>query len=148
MKPAKKTPEHATQRLHIGAFAEAASLSRDTVRFYEKAGLLKPHVLPNGYRVFDEGHLDLVRSIRIAQLLGFTLAEIKGQMGQWETLSPAKRIRFMEEKLEVLDARVAELKTMRSYLEEKVAWMRMGRAGIPQRLEEAARAKGKRAPRG
>lgn len=141
MKPTKKPQEPATKRLHIGAFAEAASLSRDTVRFYEKAGLLKPQLLPNGYRVFDESHLEFVRSIRLAQVLGFTLAEIKSQMGQWETLSPAKRIRFMEEKLEVLDARVAELNEMRSYLEEKVAWMRAGRGGVPKRLEEAARNK-------
>ena len=141
MKTAAQFDPRATQRLHIGAFAQAASLSRDTVRFYEKAGLLKPRVLPIGYRVFDEGHLELVRSIRVAQLLGFTLAEIKGQMGHWEKLSPAKRIRFMEEKLEVVDARMAELKEMRSYLEEKVAWMRAGQGGVPKRLEEAARAK-------
>ena len=147
MSAAVKTGERATQRLQIGAFAQAAQLSRDTVRFYEKAGLLTPKVLANGYRVFDESHLELVRSIRIAQLLGFTLAEIKSQLGRWETLSPQKRIRFMEEKLEVLDARVAELQQMRSYLEEKVSWMRAGRAGIPASIEQAALKKRKRASR-
>ena len=53
----------------------------------------------------------------------------------------------MEEKLEVLDARVAELQQMRSYLEEKVNWMRAGRAGIPASIEQAALKKRKRASR-
>ncbi len=144
MRAAARAAQSAAPRLQIGEFAKRALLSRDTVRFYEKAGLLKPHVLPNGYRVFDESHLELVRSIRIAQLLGFTLAEIKAQMGQWETLPQRMRIRFMEEKLEALDARVAELMEMRAYLDEKVRWMRAGKTGVPKRLEDAAAQKRKR----
>lgn len=144
MKRAVVASERATQRLHIGEFAKQAMLSRDTVRFYEKAGLLRPYVLPNGYRVFDASHLELVRSIRIAQLLGFTLAEIKAQMGRWETLPPRMRIRFMEEKIETLDARMAELQEMRAYLDEKVRWMRAGKTGIPKNLEDAAVRKRKR----
>lgn len=138
MKRALVTSPRATQRLHIGEFAKQAMLSRDTVRFYEKSGLLKPHVLPNGYRVFDESHLECVRSIRIAQLLGFTLAEIKAQMGRWETLPPRMRLGFMEEKIKTLDARLAELQEMRAHLDEKVRWMRAGKSGIPKRLEDAA----------
>lgn len=144
MSAAAKVHERATLRLHIGEFAKRSLLSRDTVRFYEKAGLLTPHVEPNGYRVFDEHHLEFVRSIRIAQLLGFTLAEIKAQMGQWETLTLRARIRFMEEKIEVLDARMAELREMRAYLDEKARWMRAGKSGVPQSLEDAALQKRKR----
>lgn len=144
MRAASRAQEAVAVRLQIGAFAKQAQLSRDTVRFYEKAGLLQPHVLSNGYRVFDESHLERVRSIRIAQLLGFTLAEIKAQMGKWETLTQPMRIRFMEEKLEVLDARMAELQEMRTYLNEKVRWMRSGKRGVPERLEEAARQRRKR----
>ena len=144
MKAAARAQGRATPRLHIGEFAKQALLSRDTVRFYEKAGLLTPHVMPNGYRVFDASHLELVRSIRIAQLLGFTLAEIKAQMGHWDTLSPQKRIRFLEQKIEVLDARMTELREMRAYLDEKVRWMRAGKTGVPKSLQDAALQKKKR----
>ena len=144
MKRAVVAPERATQRLQIGEFAKQAMLSRDTVRFYEKAGLLKPTVLPNGYRVFDESQLELARSIRIGQFLGFTLAEIKAQMGRWNALSPTMRIRLMEEKIEVLDARMQELKEMRAHLAEKVSWMQAKKRGVPKGLEEAALRRRKR----
>jgi DNA-binding transcriptional MerR regulator len=50
----------------------------DTIRFYERCGLLpKPQRRANGYRVYDEAALSQVRFIRNAQSLGFSLDEIR-----------------------------------------------------------------------
>jgi len=131
--------------MRIGELARRTGISRDTIRFYEKAGLLSPRVSSNGYRLFDPSHLDLLRSIRIAQVLGFTLAEIKKSMGHWETLTAAQRARFLEDKLGVIDVRIRELEEMRAHLVEKIGWIRSGKKGVPEAPEVAATLR-KRAP--
>jgi DNA-binding transcriptional MerR regulator len=128
----------APETMRIGEFARRGGISRDTVRFYEKAGLLSPRVARNGYRLFDASQLELLRSIRIAQVLGFTLSEIKKSLGQWEKQSPATRARFLEEKLDLIDARIADLTEMRAHLVEKIAWIRRGKKGIPAKLAAAS----------
>lgn len=62
----------------IGELAEAASVSSQTIRFYERKGLL-PHAerSTNGYRVYDESTLVRLRFIRVAQGAGLTLSEIR-----------------------------------------------------------------------
>lgn len=135
------TPAAPAEPMRIGELSRRAGISRDTIRFYEKAGLLSPRVGRNGYRIFDASHLDLLRSIRIAQVLGFTLAEIERSLGRWETLTSAQRARFLEEKLGVIDLRIRELKEMRAHLTEKIAWIREGRVGVPEALAVAARAR-------
>jgi len=133
--------------MRIGELSRRTGVSRDTIRFYEKAGLLSPHVSRNGYRLFDASHLDLLRSIRIAQVLGFTLAEIKKSMGHWETMSTAMRARFLEDKVAVIAVRIRELEEMREHLREKITWIRSGKKGVPEGLEAAAAARGRTAAR-
>lgn len=132
-------PAPAVESMRIGEFARRGGISRDTVRFYEKAGLLSPRVGRNGYRLFDASQLELLRSIRIAQVLGFTLSEIRKQMGRWDDQTPAMRARFLEDKLELIDARITELTEMRAHLVEKIEWIRRGKKGIPEKLAAASR---------
>ena len=64
--------------LTIGQLARRAGVGVETVRFYEREGLLKePARRPSGYRQYDEGVVDRLRFIRRAKQLGFTLNEIK-----------------------------------------------------------------------
>ena len=64
--------------LHIGTAAKATGLSIDTIRFYQKSGLLKPPCRTSaGYRVFTDAEIDELQFIAKAQDLGFSLAEIK-----------------------------------------------------------------------
>lgn len=66
------------QALHIGKTAKTTGLSVDTIRFYQKAGLVRPPARTSGgYRVFTEADIDELRFISKAQALGFSLAEIK-----------------------------------------------------------------------
>jgi len=66
------------QALHIGTAAKQTGLSIDTIRFYQKSGLLKPPPrTAGGYRVFSETEIAELQFIARAQDLGFSLAEIK-----------------------------------------------------------------------
>jgi DNA-binding transcriptional MerR regulator len=64
--------------MFIGQLARAAGVGTDTVRFYERAGLLpQPERTAAGYRMYDEAALKRLRFIKQAQALGFSLDEIK-----------------------------------------------------------------------
>jgi len=65
--------------MNIGQLAEQAGVSADTLRYYEREGLIEPPVrAANGYRSYREVDAQRVRFVRSAQALGFTLAEIRG----------------------------------------------------------------------
>ncbi len=65
--------------MFIGELADALGVPTETVRFYERRGLLpEPARAANGYRIYDESTLARLRFIRSAQAAGLTLAEIGG----------------------------------------------------------------------
>jgi MerR family mercuric resistance operon transcriptional regulator len=62
----------------IGELGEAVRLPSQTIRFYERKGLLPaPSRAGNGYRTYDESTITRVRFIRAAQAAGLTLVEIR-----------------------------------------------------------------------
>lgn len=62
----------------IGEVASRARVNKETVRYYEKRGLIpKPDRRRSGYRIFTQRHIDQIKFIKRAQELGFTLSEIK-----------------------------------------------------------------------
>ena len=64
--------------LTIGQLGKRADVGVETVRFYERRGLLaEPDRRPSGYRQYDEEVVDRLRFIKRAKELGFTLNEIK-----------------------------------------------------------------------
>jgi len=66
------------QALGIGQLAKRGGVGIDTVRYYERNGLLAPQTrLASGYRRYGELELARLRFIRRAQALGFTLKEVK-----------------------------------------------------------------------
>ncbi|WKT78809.1 MerR family transcriptional regulator [Lysinibacillus fusiformis] len=62
--------------MKIKQFAEKFQLSTDTVRYYEKEGLLHPQKLNNGYREYDGTSEQTMKFILVLRQLGFTLQEI------------------------------------------------------------------------
>ncbi|SDT83187.1 DNA-binding transcriptional regulator, MerR family [Streptomyces sp. TLI_053] len=108
--------------MRIGELAARTGLSRDTVRFYEKVGLVESRRSANGYRDFPPGAVEWLHYVRTAQTLGFSLAEIartgeelRGAPDTAEALSA-----LFEEKIRVVDARMAELAALRNDLAERV----------------------------
>ncbi len=72
----------------IGELAQKTGLSRDTIRFYEKVGLVTPFQRnpENGYKEYDNDAIDRLILITQAKALGFTLSEINQEidcMAEW-----------------------------------------------------------------
>lgn len=66
------------ERVHIGKAAKLAGVSVDTIRFYQKLGLVSSASRSaGGYRLFDEEQIHDLTFVRHAQELGFSLNEVK-----------------------------------------------------------------------
>jgi DNA-binding transcriptional MerR regulator len=80
-----------TEAVKIGEAAKEAGLSVDTIRFYEKEGLLKRSTrTEGGFRVFGPGEIHVLKFIREAQTLGFSCKRFENSSSCRETgLSPA-----------------------------------------------------------
>jgi DNA-binding transcriptional MerR regulator len=105
----------------IGRLAEAADVSVDTVRYYERRGLLaEPRRTAGGFRDYDEAALRRHRALRRAQTLGFTLDEAAGLLAlSRDAHADAAAVhRRTVEKITDLDARIAELQRTRDALAE------------------------------
>ncbi|HAT1844393.1 heavy metal-responsive transcriptional regulator [Legionella pneumophila] len=72
--------------LTIGQVAKQAHVSLDTIRLYERYGLIKePQRAPNGYRQYPEEVIDCLKFITRTKNMGFTLKEIKGLLAIHQT---------------------------------------------------------------
>jgi len=108
--------------MRIGELAAAAGLSTDAIRFYEKIGLVEGQRLANGYRDFAPETVPWLAYVRTARTLGFSLAEIvrhgaelRDAPDQAESLSA-----LFAAKIELVDARIAELGALRADLAARV----------------------------
>ena len=107
-----------TDDLSIGDLAAATDVSRDGLRFYEARGLIRARRRSNGYRAYPPETVELVRYVRTAPQLGFTLAEIgEGMDLVWQQPdTDAAVTALLREKLSSIDARIASLQAMRDAL--------------------------------
>ena len=106
----------------IGALAKRAGVSIDTVRYYEKIGLLAPETrLPSGYRRYGDLQLFRLRFIRRAQELGFTLKDVRELLGLSKQRDVARVKRAAEKKLAEVEQKIAALERVRSGLAQLVS---------------------------
>lgn len=106
------------QAMRIGTLSTLTGLSRDSLRFYEKRGLLQARRSDNGYRDYPEEAVQWLGYVRTAQQLGFTLAEIAADLpllAQGEDAGPALRA-TLARKLADIDERIAALQGLRGEL--------------------------------
>ena len=116
--------------LKIGEVAKLSSIGIEALRFYERSGLLgRPGRTQSGYRVYDIDVLERLAFIKRAQVLGFSLDEIKriiddNRAGQ----SPCEEVRaIVRHRLQELDARMKEMKLYRKELGAALAeWDQAG----------------------
>lgn len=119
----------------ISEFAHATGLSRDTIRFYVRRGLLVPEASRKGgrnpYQVFTDEHVRNARIIRMAQSLGMSLKEIAALNREHRAggISKARGIAIMKDQLARLEEKAAEIDAMTSYLRAKLAWHNRGDKG-------------------
>ncbi|RIQ12680.1 MerR family DNA-binding protein [Jiangella rhizosphaerae] len=105
--------------LRSGELAAAAGVNRQTLRYYERRGLLAaPGRTLGGHRVYPAGAVTTVRVIKAAQRLGFTLDEIADLVdtGRGHARSDADLRERATAKITEIDARIADLTAMRDTL--------------------------------
>jgi MerR family copper efflux transcriptional regulator len=104
--------------MNIGHLAKAAGVGIDTVRFYERAGLMPPAArTASGYRTYAEADVERLRFIRRAKALGFSLEEIAELLRLSEGKGGRAGVKALAEKrLLDLDRKIGELTVFRSTL--------------------------------
>ncbi len=118
--------------MQIGTLVNLTGLSHDTIRFYEKQGLIETthwRRQTNGYKEYTDAVVDRIGLIKLAKQLGFTLAEIRKFIVRWETgkISRTEKVRLLVEKIDQIDALIEKLNQNKAFLGQKVAMLR-GRA--------------------
>lgn len=108
--------------MKIGQVAAATGITPDAIRLYEARGLLGSERGANGYRLFAPAVVDLIKTIRLAQRLGFRLGEVAEVMGTLrdDGLSPEFIRTVLSAKLADVDARIADLNALRSLLQTRL----------------------------
>lgn len=114
--------------MRIRQLAEIVGLSIDTIRFYEKRGLLNEQHFtrqPNSYRDYSEAAVSRLLLIRQGQAAGLTLAEISQSIDAWESnqLTRQEKEAFFLRKLEEIDARIDQLEAIKAYVLQKLQVM-------------------------
>jgi DNA-binding transcriptional MerR regulator len=109
--------------LRTGELAERAGVNVQTLRYYERRGLLAaPTRRPSGQREYSEDAVRLLRTIKAVQRLGFTLAEIEELLDLAEHRRGTGELqRRAEAKVAEIDARIAQLRQVRQTLLAAVA---------------------------
>lgn len=113
----------------IGKFAKAGSVGVETIRFYQRRGLLPTPHGNEGVRRYDAENLRRLKFIRQAQTAGFTLEEIK-QLLDLDAGEDRESARSLARaRLEALSVRIAELEEARRSLEKLADECASGKAG-------------------
>ena len=116
--------------LKIGEVSKRSGIGVEALRFYEKSGLLdRPGRTFSGYRVYDETVLERLAFVKKAQVLGFSLEEIKQLIAhKRKGENPCDEVRaIVKVRLEELNERIEQLLQYRDELSEALAdWEKTG----------------------
>ena len=111
-----------TDQLTIGRLAQAAEVNVETIRYYQRRGLLsEPSKPPGGHRRYPSAAAARVRFIKRSQQLGFTLEEVMALLLLEDGQNCRQTRLLAEHKLSVIDQRIADLSRMRRLLKGLIA---------------------------
>jgi len=105
--------------MNIGALAQLTGTSPDTLRYYEREGLIDPPTRSaNGYRRYDAAHAERVRFVRSAQALGFSLAELRWIVPRLAAgvVDRSEIEGHLQAKISEIDAHMRQLRTLKREL--------------------------------
>jgi MerR family mercuric resistance operon transcriptional regulator len=108
-------------RFGIGALSKQTGCNIETIRYYEREGLLpNPPRTEGGHRVYNEEHLKRLTFIRRSRELGFTLEEVRGLLrmvdGEHYTCAQVKSLTL--DHLEDVRGKLADLKKLEKVLKQ------------------------------
>lgn len=113
-----KEPKEST----IGGVARAAGVNVETIRYYQRMGLVPvPKRVYGSFRDYPPEVATRVRFIKRAQQLGFTLAEVKNLLALEDGQNCKKAQGLAATKLATVEARIADLQRMRRTLKDLIA---------------------------
>jgi len=119
----------------ISEFARAAGLSRDTVRFYVRLGLLQPQLAQKGgrhpYQIFTAGDVQTAQIIRVAQSLGMSLREIAGIAKERRDgrITRERSVKILRGQLAILQMKSVDLSALIAYVRAKIDWLEKDETG-------------------
>jgi DNA-binding transcriptional MerR regulator len=124
--------------LHSGTLAKATSVSPDTIRHYERIGVLpRASRTESGYRVYPAAAVERVLVVRRALRIGFTLAELAEVLKARDAGgAPCQRVyKLAQEKLKGITADIVAMKRTERYIKQVLSdWEdRMGRTAPGQK---------------
>ena len=110
------------EELTIGRLAKVAGVNIETIRYYQRRGLVEEPLKPaGGYRRYSSSTVSRVRFIKRAQHLGFTLEEITELLRLEDGQSCRETRLLAEQKLAAIERRIADLTRMRGMLKDLIA---------------------------
>lgn len=113
--------------LTIGRLARVAGVNVETVRYYQRVGLIhEPPRPPEGYRRYSPDTVDRIRFIKRAQKLGFSLGDISELLELGDGRCADVRARA-EQKNAQIEAQIRDLEAMRDTLEKLIRACRSGK---------------------
>lgn len=117
--------------MRTGEVAGLAGVNIQTLRYYERRGLLpEPPRRSSGYRAYGPDAVEVVRFIKRAQRLGFTLSEVESLFGLMDGgPEDCEQVRALAlDRIAELDRRIGDLMAMRDSLDRLVATCHRPRA--------------------
>ncbi|NOT15700.1 MAG: MerR family transcriptional regulator [Methylotenera sp.] len=108
-------------KLTIGKVAKAAAINIETIRFYQRKGLIaEPPKALGGFRYYSEKCIEKLHFIKRAQAIGFTLEEIKDLLAMEACDACQQTHDASLIKLNMVNARITELERIRETLKELI----------------------------
>ena len=118
-------------KMTIGKVAAAAGVNVETIRFYQRRGILTaPPKKLGGLRYYDQAEIDRVLFIKRAQNLGFSLEDVIALLALDKSDACAKTHDAAEKKLKIVEDRIRDLERIRSTLKDLIGQCKEGVAGV------------------
>lgn len=98
--------------MNIGELSKLSHLSRDTIRFYEKLGLLPPTKRhpQSDYKQYTKAHLNALNQVQVLKTVGFTLTEISGFLPTSSSGHPCVGLpERIDAKIDAIERQIANL---------------------------------------
>jgi len=106
--------------MNIGQAAAASGVSAKMIRHYEDLGLVqRPKRTTSNYRMYSENDVHVLRFVRAARDLGFSLKQIGELLGLWrDRRRPSRKVKaLVMEHVAELDRKIADMQAMKATLE-------------------------------
>lgn len=108
--------------MRIGELCSRTGYNKDTIRIYEKIGLLPVERHGRGFKDYTDWHELRLLHIKYAKAAGFTLSQMRDLLTDWVagTLSNAEKQVILADQIQKVDTAMDELQRVRRYLNQKM----------------------------